>query len=236
MGLRERQKAGRRRRILNAADHLFRRRGFAGTSIEEIAERAGVAAGTVYNYFESKGDLAVSLVLLDGEEVRAEGRHIVDDPPRDPIVAVRLLLEGYVDHALVYLDKKLWRHVMATSLTQASTVAGRAYAENDRKLAEQVSDLLRSLKRRGAIGLEVDCDDAGQILFTICNAHFMSFVALDDMPLEEMKRAMLRHVIQTFAGIGPGARGIWTTGSGAADSEDHRSKGAGAKRVESEGF
>lgn len=231
MGLRERQKAGRRRRILDAADHLFRRSGFAGTSIEEIAERAGVAAGTVYNYFESKGDLAVSLVLLDGEEVRAKGRRILDDPPRDPIVAVRLLLEGYVDHALVHLDKRLWRHVMATSLTQASTVTGRAYAKNDRKLAEQVSDLLGSLKRRGAIALEVDCDDAGQILFTICNAHFMHFVALDDRPLEEMKRAMFRHVAQSFAGLGPGARGIRVV-----DPGDHHPKETGEKWVGSEGF
>jgi AcrR family transcriptional regulator len=52
-GLRERQKAGRRRDILAAAAKLFRRDGFADTSIEAIAAEAEVAAGTVYNYFDS---------------------------------------------------------------------------------------------------------------------------------------------------------------------------------------
>jgi len=41
-GLRERQKAGRRKDILDSASLLFRRDGFAETSIEEIAARAGL--------------------------------------------------------------------------------------------------------------------------------------------------------------------------------------------------
>ena len=49
-GLRERQKAGRRKDILAAASLLFRRDGFAETSIEQIAGRARLSAGTVYNY------------------------------------------------------------------------------------------------------------------------------------------------------------------------------------------
>jgi AcrR family transcriptional regulator len=91
-GLRERQKAGRRRDILAAAAKLFRRDGFAVTSIEAIAAEAEVAAGTVYNYFESKGDLLISLVALDGEEVRAAGRSIIANPPKDPAQAVSKLL------------------------------------------------------------------------------------------------------------------------------------------------
>src|SRR5215470_9123937 len=87
-GLRERQKAGRRRDILGAASLLFRRDGFAETSIEQIAGRAQLSAGTVYNYFGSKGDLLLALVALDGGEVRAAGAALVRDPPRDPVTAV----------------------------------------------------------------------------------------------------------------------------------------------------
>src|SRR3546814_15165107 len=72
-GLRERQKAGRRRSILAAAQDLFTRDGFDQTPIEAIAEQAEVAAGTVYNHFQSKGDLLLALVAQDGAEVRANG-------------------------------------------------------------------------------------------------------------------------------------------------------------------
>src|SRR5436190_523543 len=66
-GLRERQKAGRRRDILAAAAKLFRRDGFTDTAIEAIAAEADVATGTVYNYFESKGDLLIALAALDAK-------------------------------------------------------------------------------------------------------------------------------------------------------------------------
>ncbi|MBX3156179.1 MAG: TetR/AcrR family transcriptional regulator [Deltaproteobacteria bacterium] len=44
----------KREAILGAALELFVERGFFGTAVPEIAERAGVGAGTIYRYFESK--------------------------------------------------------------------------------------------------------------------------------------------------------------------------------------
>lgn len=44
----------KREAIIEAALDLFVERGFYGTAVPEIAERAGVGAGTIYRYFESK--------------------------------------------------------------------------------------------------------------------------------------------------------------------------------------
>jgi AcrR family transcriptional regulator len=59
-GLRESKKRETRRRILEAAFELFQRRGYAGTSLADIAERAAVAPRTVSNYFPAKIDLLVA--------------------------------------------------------------------------------------------------------------------------------------------------------------------------------
>ncbi|MFZ5792735.1 MAG: TetR/AcrR family transcriptional regulator [Pseudomonadota bacterium] len=206
-GLRERQKAGRRRSILAAAKILFRKDGFDETPIEAIAERAEVAAGTVYNHFQSKGDLLLALVGQDGEEVRAAGREMIADPSKDPVAAVRKLLEHYVDHSLVHLSKGMWRNAMATALTQADTPFGIGYAELDRKLADQVGDLLRVLQKRGRIARTIDCRAAGDVLFCICNSLFMGFVAREEMTLAELKREMARQVRVVFAGLLPGDGG-----------------------------
>ncbi|NLS44277.1 MAG: TetR/AcrR family transcriptional regulator [Firmicutes bacterium] len=56
------QESGKRGMILAAALMIFSEKGFHGSTIEEIAEEAGVGKGTVYLYFESKTDLFVSLV------------------------------------------------------------------------------------------------------------------------------------------------------------------------------
>ncbi len=200
-GLRERQKAGRRESILKAAGLLFRRDGFAATSIEQIAELAELSAGTVYNYFASKGDLLLALVALDGEEVRAAGALHVARPLADPVAAVNALLEGYVDHALVHLDKRLWRHMMGTALTFAETPMGAGYRALDRKLAKQVSALCHALQKRGDIPAEINCQDVGQVLFYVCNSLFMDFVADDAIALSIMKRRMLRQVRLIFRGL-----------------------------------
>ena len=47
----------RRDSILDAARDAFARAGFEGTSIADIARRAGVSDGLVYRYFTSKRDL-----------------------------------------------------------------------------------------------------------------------------------------------------------------------------------
>jgi AcrR family transcriptional regulator len=44
----------KREAILDAALELFGERGFHGTAVPQVAERAGVGAGTIYRYFESK--------------------------------------------------------------------------------------------------------------------------------------------------------------------------------------
>jgi TetR/AcrR family transcriptional regulator of autoinduction and epiphytic fitness len=48
--------------ILDAADVAFRDLGFANTSVEEIAQRAGLTRKTVYNLFSSKEDVAHQLI------------------------------------------------------------------------------------------------------------------------------------------------------------------------------
>ena len=200
-GLRERQKATRHRDILEAAGTLFRRAGYADTSIEAIAERAEVAPGTVYNYFQSKGDLLLALVALDGEEVRGIGSEMIAEPHADAFSAVQNLLESYVDHSLVHLTKELWRNAIATAVTQPDSPFGLGYAALDRKLANQVGDLVACLQGQELIDREIDARVAGNVLFEICNSLFVVFVTQEAMPLEQLKRRMAEQIVLVFAGL-----------------------------------
>ena len=55
------ERADRHESILEAALQCFVERGFHGTAIPQIAERAGIAAGTIYHYFDSKEALVNAL-------------------------------------------------------------------------------------------------------------------------------------------------------------------------------
>jgi AcrR family transcriptional regulator len=59
---RRRRKAERPQEILEAAFAEFSRNGYAMTTLDRIAERAGVTKGTIYVYFENKEHLFISMV------------------------------------------------------------------------------------------------------------------------------------------------------------------------------
>ena len=51
----------KRRRIIDAAVHVFSERGFFNSRVNDVAEAAGVAGGTIYLYFKNKDDLLISV-------------------------------------------------------------------------------------------------------------------------------------------------------------------------------
>jgi len=67
-GLRERKKLETRERVRAAAAELFTKRGYAAATMREIAGRAHVALGTLFNYAEDKRDL---VFLIFNEELNA---------------------------------------------------------------------------------------------------------------------------------------------------------------------
>lgn len=51
----------KRRRIIDAAVNVFSERGFFNSRVNDVAEAAGVAGGTIYLYFKNKDDLLISV-------------------------------------------------------------------------------------------------------------------------------------------------------------------------------
>jgi AcrR family transcriptional regulator len=80
----------KREDILEAALELFAERGFYGTPVPLIAERAGVGAGTIYRYFESKEGLVNALY----QKWKQEMYHIFDDFP-EGIPTRQMFREGW---------------------------------------------------------------------------------------------------------------------------------------------
>ncbi|WP_262401443.1 TetR/AcrR family transcriptional regulator, partial [Actinomadura sp. CNU-125] len=67
MNLTERRKAATELEIARAAASLFAERGSGGTTVEAIADRAGLSLRTFYRYFPTKQD-AVAPLLSTGAQ------------------------------------------------------------------------------------------------------------------------------------------------------------------------
>jgi AcrR family transcriptional regulator len=64
--------AARKNQILDAAAIVFAEKGFHPTTIRDIARQAGIADGTIYNYFENKSMLLLGIFERMRETVLAE--------------------------------------------------------------------------------------------------------------------------------------------------------------------
>ncbi|GAB3985140.1 TetR family transcriptional regulator [Actinoallomurus acanthiterrae] len=85
-GVRSRSQYQRRRRIVQAAAALASRGGVEAMQMRTVAERAGVALGTLYRYFPSKMDLVVAVV---SEEMDTLEGSLDRRPPRSETAAGR---------------------------------------------------------------------------------------------------------------------------------------------------
>ncbi len=88
----EKVEALRREQILDAATEVFAQRGFRTAGIQQVAEAAGIAKGTVYNYFDSKDDLLLALLdrLNESEDRPAQFEKLVHGDPRQMMAALML--------------------------------------------------------------------------------------------------------------------------------------------------
>lgn len=86
-GVRERKRRETLRRITDAGVCLFIKKGFDGTTVEEIAASAGISRRTFFHYFESKDDILLSLQSNVGEMFAAEVRRA--PPGSSPFELVR---------------------------------------------------------------------------------------------------------------------------------------------------
>jgi AcrR family transcriptional regulator len=175
-GLRAKHKADRHQRIVEAAARLFRTQGYDTVKMEAIAAAAEVSIGTIYNYYKNKGDLLVAIVSMEVHEVLAAGERVIADPPRNAEKAVAKLISNYIEHALVYLSKEMWRQAMAITTQQPDSPSGVAYNELDEALARQTAKLIRKLQTLGLMQVGLDAQAIGEMIFNNTNMMFTIFV------------------------------------------------------------
>lgn len=134
-------KAARTRaKILEAARIEFGQRGFANTTVEHIVERAKVARGSFYTYFESRMDLFRHLAARIDREIASNVVAFDRDRNNDPIENLRVSNRNYL--AVVRHNADLYRLVDEVSAHDPEVRRARL---NSRR--EHVARVSRSISR-----------------------------------------------------------------------------------------
>lgn len=109
-------KAQTRERLLDAAAGLLARQGFAGTSVERIAESAGYSVGALYSNFDSKKQLLLELLITRVSDRIGAVAEILEgaDAGDDPLGELSRLLMTVADRnaEFVALQAEFWVHAV----------------------------------------------------------------------------------------------------------------------------
>ena len=130
-------KRERRKQILDAAKHVFAEAGYHGASIHAIIERADIARGTFYLYFESKSAVFSSILDQAMADLRRHMHRIEVDNPKIP---PQLQLRAQVIDALEYVVQD---RPLAMLLLSAGHTPDAEAAERLDQFFGEIRDLLR---------------------------------------------------------------------------------------------
>ena len=139
------------RKILDAAREEFGERGFSDSSIVGITQRAGVALGTFYTYFESKEALFQALVRDMSVQVRDHVAPAFEDAT-DALDGERRALESFLNFARKHRD-------VYRIIDEAEFVEPAAYREHYETTATRIAARFKSARDKGEIARDLSDHD-----------------------------------------------------------------------------
>lgn len=211
--VREAKKEDKRRRIIAAASALFRSLGYDATTTRAIAERAGVATGTLFLYVRDKDE---ALALVYGDDVdMALAAQTESRPHRLPFV-------GGMVHRLRGLYELYARHpdLALRYVRRIPTIEDAERKEHDARNARFLSvirdEIVRAVARR-ELRPDLDIELAARTLFAVVRVLVFTWLAAPPTRVD----AGLRELNTTLR--------LLVTGMGAPPAR--RPKRAGAARA-----
>ena len=111
----QRKKASKKELILLKAAAMFREKGFAATSMRDLAETVGIEAASLYNHIRSKNEMLEAICFDVANRFNAN-MDILEASAEKSITKVETLLRFHIQQMVgnyeeVYVSDREWRHL-----------------------------------------------------------------------------------------------------------------------------
>lgn len=189
--VRERNRRDKLQRITVAARALFVEKGFDETTTREIAERAGVALGTLFLYATDKRDLLFLICTDELEALTDNAFGAVPEKERliDELIHIFDFYYGYFAE-----QPGLSKYILRELTFFVSGVQGQRFQSNRHRVISQLVEHLKAAKARGLLKETSDPGDVGWVVFAIYQAEIREWL-IDPAPdaadgLRSLRRAL----------------------------------------------
>jgi AcrR family transcriptional regulator len=231
LGLRERNKRDKLKRIKDAARALFVAKGFDDTTTREIAHRAGVGLGTIFVYAENKRDLLFLIVNEELEDVtRAAGETI------DPAASLldNLLTVARLHYRFFGEQAALSRLVLREMAFYESGTQADRFQSTRQRLIDLFGQSVELALAQGAVATKESPQFVGWTLFCIFQVELRRWLSSDASDLNDGLGTIERALSLFINGLKPTPKAIKRrTGLPANADEANRRRPTSRKRAPS---
>jgi AcrR family transcriptional regulator len=148
----------RRAAVIEAAESEFGAHGFSRGSLNVIARRAGVAKGSLFQYFADKRDLYAFITDVASQRVRAYIEDLIQelDPSRPFFEFLTDLLDGWVAYYAEHPHERALHAAVSLEVDTEARVSVRSVS--NRHYLEVLRPLVHAARIRGDLGPDADTD------------------------------------------------------------------------------
>jgi AcrR family transcriptional regulator len=153
----------RRDLILNTAVECFLTKGFHKTSIRDIASKAGISLGNLYNHFESKDALIAEISALEAKDL-TEFEDILTNT-QDPLMAIEQFINKYLEYIEQPSNAVLTVEITAEAIRNPRISEG--FLENRLNIAKKILSVLSRGVRLGHFDPKTDNMEVAELLIDL---------------------------------------------------------------------
>ena len=174
VAIRERKRKKTLENIFTQAKYLFRQQGVKQTTMEDIAEKAEVGVGTLYNYFKSKGDLLAKLVQNNAQTMYSNVEKRLEQTPINTETLFKDISHIYISFWKTY-DKPFWQDVLAHTI-QINQGIDTELPQFNARVRKQVVDSILECIKSNILPQNIKVDIFAHIYIATLFAHFTYFI------------------------------------------------------------
>lgn len=195
--------------IINAAEKLFARKGFDGTSVRDIAEGAGVNIAMISYYFGSKEKLMQALFKERTLHISLKVDTLLQDNSLSPLEKIYVLADDYIERIW---QKQLFHRVMLyEQMLEKNPEVTEMLTELKKENAAHISRLIKEGQKRGGFRKDIDIVLLMNALIGIITQTFLnqkyyrSYYNLENLSdealHERLKKKLSNHIKTIFKAL-----------------------------------
>ncbi len=195
--------------IIETAENLFAEKGFDGTSVRDIAKKAGVNVAMISYYFGSKEKLFQALFSYRAEGTTLKLESMLIDKVLVPIEKINMMIDYYIDKFLQH--QSFHKIIMREQVTNYKSATSNYIYLFKKKNLDLVKQLIKEGQKTGHFNKNIDISLlmatlVGSVSNMIITQHFYKeIINQQTMPKEQfqklIKKKLSNHLKFIFKAI-----------------------------------